>query len=504
MKLWIGLVVLAIACDSGTNGPDGVAAPDSAVAAPDVFVNDAGGDASGVDAGDASGADAGDGAGTAAAPLRGTLFVVTTRRIVADSARLAPFVEAKRARGYDTVLVTEDQYGADDEVGLPRAIAIRDWLAGALPADGPAYALLIGDSHPLYGDVPMFVVWPRHTYSPTSCLGAFALDCRSFESDMPYADLTGDWDANGNGQWGEHGLDDGPGGLDFEAELYAGRIPVYFDDTSELDVILDHALAYEAQTLAERQYRDRMLLPAAFFYFKGQVMESYTVPATVDGAETPEWFIANVLPDYPEVAVTRMYETEGVVASEYEPDLPLTEAGMLAEWQTGYGMVWWFGHGLERGVYRTFWSEDANGNQLAENGEIPSPFLFNTDDAALLEPGRPAFVVPVSCEVGSAETPLNLAYALLLSGGAIGVVGSTNVTPGDTTDYGDPGSQLDVQQYGATNMGVHFFRALLDGAGGAQALLDTKTKLGQSGSVESYAGRMMINYLGDPTLRLRD
>ena len=463
----------------GSGGSDGVAAGDAAVS--DVFA---------------------DGGSDAVAPgSRGTLLVVTTRAIAASSARLAPFLDAKRARGFDAVLITEDQYGADDLQGAPRAAAIRAWLR-AQPLAAPAYALLIGDAHPLYGDVPMFVVWPRYAYSPTSCLGTFALDCRSFESDMPYADLSGDWDLSGDGQLGQHGLDDGPGGLDFEAELLVGRIPVYFGETAPLDVILDHAMAYEAEPPAERPWRRRMLLPAAFFYFQGQPMQSFVMPENVDGAETPAWFLANVLPQHPDVAVTRMVEREGVVTSSVPAELPLTEAGVIAAWSEGYGMVWWFGHGLERGVYRTVWKADPNGDAEAQPDEIVSPYLITSEGAATITPGHPAFVVGVSCEIGSAETPANLSYALLASGAAIGVVGSTSITPMDTTDYADPGSALDTQGYGGTNMGVRFFAALLDGAVGSRAFYDTKVELGQSGDVESYAGRMMLTWFGDPTLAL--
>ena len=439
-------------------------------------------------------------------PFRGTLFVVTTRQIAADSKVLAGYLDHKGALGFEAVLVTEDHYGSDGATGHERAVAIREWLAGSVPLveDGPVYALLVGDAHALYGDVPMFTVWPRHTYSPTTCLGAFALDCRSFESDMPYADLSGDWDQNGDGLWGEHGLDDGPGGLDFEAEALVGRIPVYFGETGPLDQILSRAMAYEAEPPEERAWRDRLLLAASFYYFEGQAMQSYTVPDTIDGAETPEWFVANVLPDHPGVSTTRLYEQEGVVASAYPSELPLTEPGLLDEWSKGYGAVWWFGHGLERSVVRTVWVTDDDGDLLADNSELSAPPLITSQGAATLPAGHPAFVVAVICEVGSAETPNNLAYALLLSGGAVGVVGSTNLTPTDTTDYGDPGSQLDTEGYGATNMGVWFLDALLAGEVASKALFDTKVELGLSGSIESYAGRMMLNYLGDPTRRLRE
>jgi hypothetical protein len=104
--------------------------------------------------------------------------------------------------------------------------------------------------------------------------------------------------------------------------------------------------------------------------------------------------------------------------------------------------------------------------------------------------------------VGSAQTPWNLTHALLTEGSAIGMIGSTNVTPGDMTDYSDFESELDTSTYGATNLGVNFFDALMGGKVAAAAFAETRRDVGTSPSIETYAGKMMLNYYGDPTLSL--
>ncbi len=463
----------------------------------------AGCDGAGADSEDAAGGDIAGGetlAETDAPTPRGTLYVVTTRFLRAASRRLDAFVAAREAEGFRVIVATEDDYGAEDLRGPERALAIRAWLRDAVTA--PALLLLIGDAHAQYGDVPMFRVWPRHSYPPDDCVGAFAIDCRSMESDVPYANLSGDWDLDGDGRLGEHGDDDGPGGIDFTPELTVGRIPVYFDEVADLDQILEHAIAYGEQTPEEAAYRLRMLLPATFYYFRGQRLATYTCPKTVDGAETPEWFLRNVLGERPDVEVVRLYEREGVVVSAYDSEGPATREAMREAWAEGVGMVWWFGHGLERAVYRTVWTEDRDGDGRAQEDEIASPYLFDVEDALQLPAGRPAFVVAVSCEVGSAETPLNLTHALLLAGAAVGMVASSDVTPGDTTDYGDLTAALDTASFGATNLGAVVFEELLAGRGAAAALAQARTTLGTSASVETYAGKMMLNYFGDPTLGL--
>lgn len=436
-----------------------------------------------------------------AGELKKDLLIVTTNAIKNSSQKLADFIIEKENRGFTVTVATETQYGAADKKGQERAIAIRNWLK-TVYADH-SFLLLIGDAHSQYGDIPMFKVWPRYSYSTNEC-GGFAIDCRSFETDVPYAELTGNWDLNGNGQWGEQTLDDGPGGIDFGAELITGRIPVYFGDTAPLDTILGNAIAYMNQKKDEISYRKKILLPASFYYFKGQKMSTFTYPFDVDGSETPEWFIKNYLADRKDIVYTRLYEQEGVTVSKYTSELPLTEENIVSEWRKGYGMVWWFGHGLEKGVARTIWKEDTNGDNLAQGEEIIQPNMINSADAAKITGNNSAFVVAVSCEVGSAETPDNLSFALLLSGGSIGIVGSTNVTPGDTTDYANPDSQLDKTSYGASNLGIYFFDSTLNGEYPAKAFFDTKITLGTSASIEAYAGKMMLNYFGDPTLTIND
>ena len=435
----------------------------------------------------------------------GHLLIVTTEAIRKGSTKLSEFQAAREQQGYVVRIVTESEYGAKEAKGFERAKAIRSWL-GAHQAEfpEPRYLLLIGDAHPQYGDVPMFVTWARYSYPADSCANSFAMDCRYAESDLPYGETAGNWDLNGNSQWGEHGLDDGPGCLRFESAWRLGRIPTYFGDTSELDHILALAIAYPRETAQERAYRQKILLPAAFYYFKGQALSGMTIPEDDDGAMIPEWFIANTLADHPEVKVTRLYEKEGLRKSTFACELPLTRENVIQSWGTDMGMVYWFGHGLQRAVYRTIWSDDENGDELPNGSDITQPPFLSSEDAPLIGAKHGAFVVAVSCEVGSVETPQNLSYALLLSGAAIGVVGSTSVTPGDTTFYKDLKAPLDTTTYGASNVGIYIFGRLLAGAKASQALIESRTVLGGSNSIESDAGRLMLNYYGDPTLGLLD
>ncbi|MBU1536660.1 hypothetical protein KKF84_15140 [Myxococcota bacterium] len=426
------------------------------------------------------------------------LVIVTTQRIKARSAMLKSFVAEKEAHGFMVEVITEEQYGGPEDRGEARALAIRSYLQ-SIEADF-SFALLIGDADPEYGDVPQWVVWPRHTYPANECVG-FALDCRSCLTDYLYADLTGDWDLSGNGQRGETALDEGIGGIDFGAELFVGRIPVYFNDVMELDQILENTIAFMNQDAAEAAYRERALIGASFWYFKGQKMTSYTLAEHVDGSDIGEWFVHNTLAPYPEVTVTKLYETQGAATSPYGAE-QLTREAFIQEWATGYGMVFWMAHGLETKILRTTWPADTDADGLADNGEIVATDMLRSSDATLIGTDCPAFVVGVSCEMGSAEVPGNLAWSLLYANAAIGVVGSSSTTPASAMEWSDFDAPLEEETIGAGSVGVRFYESLLGGEYAGKAFYDAKMALGSEGKIEAMAGKMMLNYMGDPSLTI--
>lgn len=128
--------------------------------------------------------------------------IITTNAIRDGSARLTDFVSHKTSLGHAVQIVTEDDYGS--LTGQPpdgTAEKIRQWLINNYASIGIRYVLLIGDPDPddpfddddSIGDVPMKMCWPRrHAYKS-----------RESPTDYFYADLTGNWDLDGDGFFGE-------------------------------------------------------------------------------------------------------------------------------------------------------------------------------------------------------------------------------------------------------------------------------------------------------------
>jgi hypothetical protein len=432
-------------------------------------------------------------------PERG-LLIVTTAAIAAGSQQLEPFAAAKRQRGMRVVIATEADYGGAEERGVARARRIREWLRSQYFDFG--YLLLIGDPSTQYGDVPMLKVRPRDDLA-NACGG---IDCETSGTDAFYANPNGEWDLDGNGWYGEHGVDDGPGGLDLWPELTVGRLPVYFGDVAELDLTLERLLAYTNADPEAIAYRKRILFAKSFVFFKGEVFFPNTPPIgeDVDTAVTSEWFIRNYLPAERGVGYTRLYERTGHVTSKYPSEGALTEESFIAEWKKGYGLVWWGGHGAPTAVARTVWRGDANANAAADDDELESPALIKTEDAALLDGTPGGFVVATSCYVGRIEVPNALSYTLLRYGAAVGVIASSAPASADEGAFERMGTSLDRSRFDVDRLGVMVFDGLLHGEPAGRLVTRARIELGPQNDVDSYQQKLMLNFYGDPTATLYD
>lgn len=120
--------------------------------------------------------------------------IITTNAIQAGSTRLSDFVNHKIAEGHTVRVVTETDYGAlAGQAPNGTAERIRQWLIDNYIPMGIKWVLLVGNPHPTTGDVPMKMFWPRWSYQ----------NYRESPSDFFFANLTGNWDLDGDGFFGE-------------------------------------------------------------------------------------------------------------------------------------------------------------------------------------------------------------------------------------------------------------------------------------------------------------
>jgi hypothetical protein len=137
-----------------------------------------------------------------AAPTTYDYVIITTNDILANSDRLEGFIRLKERFGYSVLVVTETEFnGLTGPPPNGRAEKIRQWLINNYVSLGIDYVLLIGNPDPdnpinasdSVGDIPMKMCWPRiheHSY-------------RDYPTDHFYADLTGNWNLDGDAFYGE-------------------------------------------------------------------------------------------------------------------------------------------------------------------------------------------------------------------------------------------------------------------------------------------------------------
>ncbi|MHC4943699.1 MAG: LamG-like jellyroll fold domain-containing protein [Planctomycetota bacterium] len=285
--------------------------------------------------------------------------ILTTSAIQSASTELANFVAHKTGLGFDVHLVTESEWGGG--TGDSAANNIRAWLQANYIDLDVAYVLLIGSPNPVSGDVAMKICISDH---PT---------------DYYFAELTADWDKDGDGIFGEKGE------IEKYFEVYVGRIPFY-GNVDDLDSILAKTISFENST--DTAWRRNTLLP--------MVPLDDTTPSYQLGEQIKEYFLE---PDG--IPSDRIYdETYGLLPP---PEYLRAEAKAATVWsQCPYGIIVWSTHGSATG---------ASG-------------IMGSGDAQNLDDDHPGATWQGSCSNSKPENSNNLGYALLKQG-AIGTVGAT-------------------------------------------------------------------------------
>jgi hypothetical protein len=356
--------------------------------------------------------------------------IITTSAIQSASTKLSSFVIHKQSQGFSVQVLTGSTWGGGS--GDTAANNIRAWLADNYMSSDILYVLLIGNPHPDTGDVPMKMCISDH---PT---------------DYFYAELTADWDKDGDGIFGETG-GDATAGDEAEKyfEVYTGRIP-YYGNIGDTDAILQKIIDYETTT--DVDWRRNVLLPMVPL---DDVTPSYQL-----GEQ-----IKNNLLEPEAVASDRIYDrTYGVIPP---PEYLRSEAYPATVWSGGtYGLNVWMTHGS---------SQSASG--IIGTGDVP-----NLDDS------HPTATWQGSCTNGQPENSNNLAYAILKNGG-IATLGATRL------------SWYWVGQTNFTNtssiggLGYQYAKRLVEREACGQALYNTKEAM--SFWKENY---YVFNLYGDPSV----
>ncbi|WP_292461052.1 C25 family cysteine peptidase [Methanothermococcus sp.] len=191
-----------------------------------------------------------------------------------------------------------------------------------------------------------------------------------------------------------------------------------------------------------------------------------------------------------------MYERSGLNpvptnASYY--NAPINKTNVINEWNKGYGMVFWWGHGSPWGAYRKYWYNDTNGDGTPEWNEMKWVDFISSSDVYNLSDDKPAIAYQCSCSNGYSEDSDNLGYALLKRG-AVATVSASRVS-WYNLGYWEPDGTPDNAE-----IGYEFVKWVASGYPVGEALYLAKSSFGYTYDDAWKMNLMDFNLYGDPSL----
>ena len=422
--------------------------------------------------------------------------IVTSSEIRGLSAQLDAFVSHKAERGFDVYVFDESDWLGAGLTGDPAAEALRGFLQSVEALHDLDYLLIIGDPRVDAGPVPMKTLHPRTFGYQSTTPNGWNADCDSFvmtqdpvPTDYYYSDVDGDWDLDGDGLFGEFGDYDatsgptgdfGPGGVDRGHDFAVGRIPVYSSDATELaqgilhlDAILLKTMAYQSAARGSIGWRRSALIAAegANRIFYGETLR--------DNVFLPTGF-QDVARVYDATACLVSNPPAGCVAISGAPEATTCSvSNVFSEWtDTPKGVVTWLTHG----------------------GGVGAASVMNTTQSAFLDDSHPAFTFQASCFNSQPSQTNNLSFALLKNG-AIGAIGSTEISHGP----GGPNPPLTnpASAGGNAGLGYYFMQGLTqDGLTAGDALAEVKRDTDLYGRCWYWQNMAAFVLYGDPEVGL--
>ncbi len=452
-------------------------------------------------------------------PLQGPYFIVVAPQAIINSGALADFVDFKQRLGFQVEVISTETINSSFG-GADLRAKIRNMEIARRGAYGSRfkYLLLVGP----HSVIPMAFINP-YTISTADCTMNPGLP-----TDWPYADITSNFDSNGNGCladgiWSDPAKRVGgytpDSGIAFNASVAVGRLP--FSSANAVRTALGNSMGFEKQA---GSFKRKMIGAAAMMDLKGRCWMTPTVMAssyTEDGCDRVDHWgtdgsylievMQNNFLNADAYSVTPFYETDhpatGSSPSHLISPQPLNEANVVAALNAQrYGTVDLHGHGNGAGVYRTPWSSDANSNGIPENPTSPPqnayevsgwpPNLTNWGMSSVTAQNdkAPIFIV-ASCSTGEFDDPNNFGAQLLSQGKGVAWVGGVATVQyylGWTTVNNGPNGGMSDMDYFVTQ------RLLDRNLRVGDATWDALRQFIANGNTD-FSG-MVYDLYGDPTL----
>ncbi len=229
----------------------------------------------------------------------------------------------KTKKGIPAKVVTLDSIYAN-YTGADNAEMVRNFIIDANSTWGTIWVLLGGQCDYEWGQeiVPRRNVWYRTVDGD---------ETDTIPSDLYFSDLDGDWNADGDGVYGES-TDD----VDLYSDVFVGRAPVR--TVAQAETFVNKVLTYEKSP--PYGYQKKIILPAAYLW-----------PGSYD-ERTSQEAIADMIPG--DWQVSKLYERDGA----------LTHEAFVDSVRSGFGFAHLVGHGNQYGIYTYYADAYLNSDDL--------------------------------------------------------------------------------------------------------------------------------------------
>ena len=404
-------------------------------------------------------------------------YVIITTDELASA--LNNFTQWKESMGYSVKIVTTSWIESNFE-GKDLPEKIRNFLIDRYEQWGIDYVLIVGSRD----KIPMRECYPVAKYHVKDYM---------VPTDYYYADLTGNWDADNDGYFGEI-IQDKP---DFYPEVYVGRIPA--DKANKVATICQHIINFEK---SNETWKKNVLLAGAIIFYENYTNVWGTFPR-IDTATLMEKCWDDIFKPNGFNA-TKLYEKEGIKPSIYSCDYPLNHSNVLAHWKE-HGIVNIVGHSTSLGVYRCIWAND-NGDNIPQYNELSFYSFIESADRNDLSASLSPIVFSGGCS--QLERAHNMGRTFLENGDATAFIGATAVSWNNITLKWN-----DEKDGGVLSLDYFFFHYLVNkGQKLGNALYNAKSyyynHFGFGKNVSNlriwafYSNLFSFNLYGDPSMGL--
>lgn len=329
--------------------------------------------------------------------LQKTTYVIITTSNLEDAVK--EFKTWKEYPGFSVELVNISWISKNYN-GKDLQEQIRNFLIDKYEEWGIKYVLIVGTRNtiPMRRCDPIIFDYGEYLYS-----------------DYYYSDITGNWDLDEDGKYGEYRDDD----IDFIPEISVGRIPS--DNKGIVAHICENIMQFGSDT---ETWKTNVLLLGAISYYQG--LESYGwVYDRSDCATLMEECRIDIF-NPKGFNCVRMYEAEGLRPSTYNYEYPLEHSNVLSEWKNNYSIVNMVGHSNENLAARWIWDHD-DGDNIPEvaNGELIYKDILTKSDSQALSKEKPPIVYSGGCS--QLHGPNNMGRSFIENNAAVAYIGTTDL-----------------------------------------------------------------------------